>query len=40
MTASGVQSYTLADIDKINPMPWMLGQGYHWTGNLTLAWEV
>ena len=40
MTASGVQSYALADIDKINPEPWMLGQGYHWTGNLTLAWEV
>jgi putative salt-induced outer membrane protein YdiY len=40
MTASGVQSYTLADIDKINPKPWMLGQGYRWTGNLALAWEV
>jgi putative salt-induced outer membrane protein YdiY len=40
MTASGVQSYALADIDKINPKPWMLGQGYLWTGNLTLAWEV
>jgi putative salt-induced outer membrane protein YdiY len=40
MTASGVQSYKLADIDKINPEPWMLGQGYNWTGNLTLAWEL
>ena len=40
MTSGGVQSYTLADIDKINPKPWMLGQGYNWTGNLTLAWEV
>ena len=40
MTASGVQSYTLADIDKINPKPWMLGQGYRRTGNLILAWEV
>jgi putative salt-induced outer membrane protein YdiY len=40
MTASGAQSYTLADIDTINPKPWMLGQGYNWTGNLTLAWEV
>ncbi|MBT4806509.1 MAG: DUF481 domain-containing protein [Acidiferrobacteraceae bacterium] len=40
MTASGVQSYTLADIDKINPKPWILGQGYNWNGNLTLAWEV
>ena len=40
MTGGGVQSYTLADIDKINPKPWMLGQGYNWTGNLTLAWEL
>jgi putative salt-induced outer membrane protein YdiY len=40
MTSGGVQSYTLADIDKINPKPWMLGQGYNWTGNLTLAWEM
>jgi putative salt-induced outer membrane protein YdiY len=40
ISTSGMQSYTLADIDKINPKPWMLGQGYHWTGNLTLAWEV
>jgi hypothetical protein len=27
MTASGAQSYTLVDINKINPKPWILGQG-------------
>jgi len=40
MTGGSVQSYTLAEIDRINPKPWMLGQGYRWTGNLILAWEL
>lgn len=26
------QSYTLADLTRVNPEPWELGKGYNWTG--------
>ena len=39
-TKDGVMSYSLADIDAINPESWMLGDSYHWTGNVRLALEL
>ena len=39
-TKDGAMAYSLADIDVINPEPWMLGNGYHWTGKLILALEL
>ncbi|GEM_PF-263567 len=39
-TQDGPMMYSLADIDTINPEPWMLGEGYHWTGTLILALEI
>ena len=39
-TQDGPMMYSLADIDTINPEPWMLGEGYHWTGALILALEI
>ena len=39
-TKDGVTTYSLADIDIINPEPWMLGVGHHWTGSLIFALEL
>ncbi|HAA35594.1 MAG TPA: hypothetical protein DCE12_02130 [Gammaproteobacteria bacterium] len=39
-TKDGVMSYSLADIAIINPEPWMLGVGHHWTGSLIFALEL
>ena len=40
VTESGAAMYSLTDINTINPEPWMLGEGYHWTGALILALEI
>ena len=32
--------YALADIDTINPEPWMLGKGHQWTGSMIFALEL
>lgn len=39
-TKAGVMSYSLADIEAIDPESWMLGDSYHWTGNVRLALEL
>ena len=39
-TKDGVLAYSLADIAIINPEPWMLGMGHHWTGSLIFALEL
>ena len=39
-TKDGVLAYSLADIAIINPEPWMLGVGHHWTGSLIFALEL
>jgi putative salt-induced outer membrane protein YdiY len=28
------EAYALADLVRVNPEPWELGKGYHWTGSL------
>lgn len=33
------QSYALADLTRINPEPWELGRGYHFTGLGSAAWS-
>ena len=39
-TQDGTMMYALADIDTINPEPWMLGKGHQWTGALIFALEL
>jgi len=39
-TKDGVLAYSLANIAVINPEPWMLGVGHHWTGSLIFALEL
>ena len=39
-TKDGVMNYSLADVAVINPEPWMLGVGHHWTGSLIFALEL
>ena len=39
-TKDEVTTYSLADIDAINPEPWMLGVGHHWTGSIIFALEL
>ena len=39
-TQDGTMMYALADIDTINPEPWMLGKGHQWTGALIFAFEL
>jgi hypothetical protein len=31
------QTYPLEELDVVNPEPWELGQGYRWTGGISLA---
>jgi putative salt-induced outer membrane protein YdiY len=31
--------YDIVDIDTVNPEPWLLGEGYKWSGNASLALE-
>ena len=40
ITESGVQQYSLIDIDVINPEDWLLGRGMHKTGKLSLAYSI
>ncbi|MGA1456133.1 MAG: DUF481 domain-containing protein, partial [Arenicellales bacterium] len=40
ITESGVQQYSLTEIDVINPEDWLLGRGIHKTGKLALAYSV
>lgn len=40
ITESGVQQYSLIDIDIINPEDWLLGRGIHKTGKLSLAYAI
>jgi putative salt-induced outer membrane protein YdiY len=40
ITESGVQQYSLVDIDVINPEDWLLGRGIHKTGKLSLAYAI
>ena len=40
ITESGVQQYSLIDIDVINPEDWLLGRGMHKTGKLSLAYSM
>ena len=39
-TQNGPMMYALADIDTINPEPWMLGKGHRWTGSMIFALEL
>ena len=39
-TKDEVTAYSLTDIDAINPEPWMLGEGHHWTGSMIFALEL
>lgn len=39
-TQNGPMMYALADIDTINPEPWMLGTGHRWTGSMIFALEL
>jgi putative salt-induced outer membrane protein YdiY len=32
--------YPIGDIDLVNPHPWLLGEGYRWTGRVNLAFEA
>ncbi len=40
ITESGVQQYSIVDIDVINPEDWLLGRGIHKTGKLALAYAI
>ncbi|HBQ42592.1 MAG TPA: hypothetical protein DD808_18800, partial [Halieaceae bacterium] len=35
-----VATYPLAELAITNPQPWELGQGYRWTGQVSLALEM
>lgn len=36
---AAARSYALADLTRINPEPWELGLGYHFTGRASFAWS-
>jgi hypothetical protein len=38
LTQQAEQSYALAQLTRINPEPWELGQGYNFTGLTSFAW--
>ena len=40
-TAGGDHTtYSVSDIKSINPEPWMLGQGFKWSGFVSFSWDI
>jgi len=40
-TAGGdYTTYSVSDIKSINPEPWMLGQGFKWSGFVSFSWDI